>query len=126
MSGGYFNYSNDYLANDIYWNTPNYGEKGFSMSVDARRRNPFEDKQISELIWDVFCLMHSFDWYRSGDNGQDDYMEDVQYFKNKWLGKTRKEITKREIDLSIQELKEELYRTLDVNGLETVDKSVDK
>lgn len=126
MSGGYFNYSNDYLANDIYWHTPNYGEKGFSLSVDARRKNPFEDKQISELIWDVFCLMHSFDWYRSGDTGQEDYMEDVQYFKNKWLGKTRKEITKREIDLSIHELKEELYKTLDVNGLETVDKSVNK
>ena len=114
MSGGYWNYTNDYLANDMFWNTPNYGEKGFSMSADARRKNPFEDKQISELIWDVFCLMHSYDWYVSGDNREEHYREDVVYFKNKWLGKTKVELAKREIDASLLEAKQELYKTFGI------------
>jgi hypothetical protein len=114
MSGGHWNYQNDYLANEIYYLSPNYGDRGFKQSVDARRMNPFEDKQISELIWDAFCLMHSYDWYRSGDTCEDNYREDVKYFKKKWLGKTDVELAKREIDASLLEIKQDLYKTFGI------------
>lgn len=114
MSGGRFNFQNDYLANDIFWESPNYGKKGFDKYASARRRNPFEDKQISELIWDVFCLIHSYDWYYSGDINEDAYLKDIDYFKQKWLSMPEKELIKREIDLSLEEMRVDLYRTLGV------------
>jgi hypothetical protein len=118
MSGGYWNYENDYLASEIYNLSPNYGSRGRELSVEARRRNPFDDKQISELIWDVFCLMHCYDWYRSSDICEEGYREDVKWFKDKWFTKTGQELIKREIDLSLAEMKEDLYKTLGVGSNE--------
>ena len=118
MSGGRFQYQNDNLAHEIFgWHmSPNYGEKGFSQALEARRVNPLEDKQISELVWDVFCLLHSFDWYQSGDICEETYLADVERFKEKWFKKTDAEMTKDEIDKSIEELKNELYKTFNINN----------
>lgn len=113
MSGGAFDYINDRACQGIFqWMTPDYGEYGFSKAKAAREMNPLEDKQLSELCWDMFCLLHSFDWYVSGDTGEDTYAEDVKRFKNKWLYKDADAIKKEEIDKSIEELRERLYKEL--------------
>lgn len=114
MSGGRWNYSNDYLASDMFGEYPTYGEKGFSAYKEARRTNPLLDKQLSELVWDVFVVLHSCDWYRSGDICEEGYLEDVKYFKDKWLNKSAENLVKDEIDKSIDELKEDLYLSLNV------------
>lgn len=115
MSGGAFNYTNDRACQEIFsWMSPDYGEYGFSKAKDARKLNPFEDRQLSELCWDMFCLLHSLDWYKSGDTGEDTYFKDVRYFKDKWIVKGGEAIQKEEIDKSIEELREELYATLTV------------
>ena len=87
MSGGHFDYSNDRCCKEIFgWSfTPDYGDRGISQSEAARKLDPLEDKVISELVWDVFCLLHSFDWYASGDTSEEQYRHDVQRFKKKWL-----------------------------------------
>lgn len=97
---------------------PNYGEKGFSQAMMARKINPMEDKQVSELVWDVFCLLHSLDWYQSADTCEETYREDLAYFKNKWFKKTDKEMSKEEIDKQISELKEDLYKTFGISEIE--------
>ena len=113
MSGGRFGYENDRACHEIFnWMSPDYGEHGFSQAKDARKLNPLKDKQLSELCWDMFCLLHSLDWYQSGDIGEEDYLKDVKYFKNKWLNDAEGIRIKEEIDKSIKELKEELYKEL--------------
>ena len=120
MSGGYWNYRNGGLASDIFgWDlSVHYGDRGFAQSAKARRLNPLEDKLISELVWDVFVLLDSFDYYKSSDTCEEDYRADVERFKNKWM-KISKESTKKIVDEELEFLKEELYRTFQLNAKET-------
>ena len=112
MSGGYWSYRNDYLADEVFgYLYPDYGERGFSQSKQASRLNPMEDQEISEMLWDMFCLMHSFDWYRSGDCSEKTYRADVERFKRKWLGKPNKVRVQRVADRELERVKEEIYRT---------------
>ena len=110
MSGGLWQYDNDTLAQTIYgWDMlPDYGEDGFSQSTKAWKRNPLEDKLMSELVWDVFCVLHSCDWYKSGDTGEDSYREDVERFKERWLTviweDRIKEMVARELETAREEL----------------------
>ena len=88
MSGGYFSYSNDNAAREIfgYGTTISYGlEKLKDESIQAANDNPLEDHEISELVYDVFCLLHSFDWYKESDTDYESYKKDVAFFKDKWL-----------------------------------------
>lgn len=114
MSGGHWNYENDQAARAIFgWNMDvGYGNAGFSQSKYARRNNPLGDKMISELVWDVFCLLHSYDWYESGDICEDTYKHDLKYFKNKWLKVTPNELIQREIDKTLVQARVELMQSL--------------
>ena len=123
MSGGHFNYDNDRLCEDIYGYDmrPNYGERGFSQSAKARRRNPFNDLIISELVYDVFCLLHSFDWYESGDTCEETYLADVERFKEKWLRNLSDAHMKEIVDDEIIRLREKLYNAFNIEGGETIE-----
>lgn len=117
MSGGHFEYSNDRAARDIFgWDCgANYGlgDERYLRSVrGARKVNPLENKILSELVFDVFCVLHSFDWYKSGDTGEEQYKADVKYFTEKWLKTPLNLIQEREIDSAVEELRKELYRTI--------------
>ena len=88
MSGGYFNYSNDNAARDIFGYGPavNYGLKDLQGEAkQVANDNPLEDHEISELVYDVFCLLHSFDYYKESDTSYETYQKDVAFFKDKWL-----------------------------------------
>lgn len=123
MSGGKFDYRNDMLCSDMFGYDLycNYGDEGFNQAKLARRRNPMRDQMISELVWDVFCLMHSLDWALSSDTSMEVYEADVKYFKQKWFKPTNKDLAKREIDAKAEELQEalalfrkELYETFQI------------
>jgi hypothetical protein len=116
MSGGHWNYQNDVIAQDIFgWHmSPNYGERGFKQAALARKSNPLEDKQLSELAWDLFCILHSYDWCACGDTGEEDYRKDVAYLKKKWLKASPEELARREIDTALEETRQELYESLGV------------
>lgn len=116
MSGGHWDYRNDYLAQDIFgWSIyPDYGEAGFSQVRRAMRINPLEDKEVSALLWDIFCLLHSYDWYVSGDTGKEDYQQDLQYFKQKWF-KSRSKRLKEIVEMSCEDLKTELLQMIGEN-----------
>ena len=123
MSGGRWNYNQCNLGYDMFPGCDVcYGlgddekskYRNYTESVKlARKLNPMEDRQLSELVFDVLCLIYSADWYKSGDTCEDIYREDVKFFKEKWL-KVNTDTVKDEICKSIQELKEELYVTFGI------------
>ena len=102
MSGGYFDYRDSGLKYDIF----GYGDEC---------TNVFEDYEISELIWDVFDLIHDFDWYKSGDTSKPTYLKSKQKFKDKWLGNDEDRV-KRVVDTAIEKVRQELYETYGVKG----------
>lgn len=122
MSGGRFDYWNDCVCDAIFGVYPSYGFGNKQMDDDrrlVRRRNPFENKLISELVFDVFCLIHSLAKYKSGDISEDTYLEDVEYFSVKWLHRDYIDLAKNEVEKSIEELRETLFKTFCLQEEET-------
>lgn len=110
MSGGRFNYKQYSIAEEVYGYDMylDYGDDGFSKSRLAAKRNPFEDVEMSEMFWDMLCVLHSLDWYQSGDNCESTYRDDVEYFKKKWFGKTEEDRVKTIVDNAILNMKEDI------------------
>jgi len=120
MSGGYWDYNDTAFASSIFGGLGyciDYGDEGREHSAEARKSNPLEDREFSEMVFDMLCVLHSFDWYKSGDTSEEQYRDDLIKFKNKWLSRSPGARTKMEIDKSISELKDELY---DMFGVESI------
>ena len=100
MSGGKFNYADCNLKSEIFgWN------------CDGKHiPNIFQDREISELVYDILDLIHVFDYYDSGDTGKDKYLQKKSEFKRKWLD-NRGVRVKYIVDHAIEEVKQELYET---------------
>ena len=121
MSGGRWNYTNDVLVHEIlgYYFDVGCGLDGQEHDrylKDAIHGNALADPEISGLVYDIFCLLHSYDWAESGDTDMDAYQKDVEIFKSRWLKKARKDRIKEMIDISTEKLKEDLYQAF---GFET-------
>lgn len=95
MSGGRFNYYNDYLKSEMF----GYG--------GDKPINVMEDDEISELVWDVLNLIHDLDYYQSGDTCRETYIESKKEFKKKWFG-NRSERLEQIVDKKIEQLREEV------------------
>lgn len=111
MSGGYYDYHNDDLGYEIFgYNVSiGYDLANRQKDIDAvRKMNPMEDKLISELVYDVFCLLHSYDWYRSGDCSEESYRKDVDFFKQKWFKTIDEDRIKELIGSELEEAKHNL------------------
>lgn len=115
MSGGRFDYSNDRACREIFgWNIDAmYGEHE-AESCFARRSNPLEDAVISEIAYDLFCVLHSYDWYACGDNCEDTYRADVKRFKDKWIKSMRGKRAKEIVDDELDAVREKLYQAFGV------------
>lgn len=98
MSGGRFDYKDSNLKHEIF---------GWC----DKPSNVFEDKEISELVWDVLDLIHDFNWYTSEKN----YLKAKKAFKDKWLTGDREVRIKEIVEETIEDAKAELYKTF---GLE--------
>ena len=101
MSGGRWQYRDSSLKDDIFGWTD-------------KPRNVFEDKEISELVWDVFDLLHDFDWYASGDTCEETWLKQKNKFKHKWFETPRKDRLKKIIDESAEEYKKAMYKTVGI------------
>ena len=105
MSGGHFEYKDSELKSEMFgWtDTPS---------------NVLEDRELSELTWDLLDVIHVYDWYKSGDTCKETYLKEKDKFKKKWLS-NRGVNVKRIIDEAVNEMKAELYETFirsDNNG----------
>ena len=114
MSGGFWEYDNDRLAETIFgWDMlPDYGDDGFRQAPEAWKKNPLEDKLMSELVWDVFCVLHSYDWYKSSDTCEEDYREDLEIFKSKWLKGITEDRVREMISRELETARAELEKAL--------------
>lgn len=101
MSGGLWDYLDSGLKNEIFGWCDEW-------------HDVLEDREISELVWDVLELLHEFDWYRSGDTGKDTYLDAKKAFKNKWFGGNRGLMIRRIVDDALAETKAELYETFGI------------
>lgn len=104
MSGGRFDYLDSRLKSEIF---------GWA----DKPRNVFEDKEVSQLIWDVFELIHAYDWYKSDDTSEQDYLEEKKRFKDKWL-REDSDRCKTIVDEALAEVKAELYKTFGLYDVE--------
>ena len=93
MSGGSLDYYPRRLSEDLFgWHMNlDYGEDGWKQAEQARRINPLGNHEISEMCWDMLCLLHSYEWHSSGDTCEAQYLEDLDHFKEKWLKRTPKQ-----------------------------------
>ena len=73
-----------------------------------------EDVEISQLVFDIFDLLHSYDWYASGDTTEEDYLEDKDKFKKKWLRNKNynEEVLKELIEEEFENKKQEILKML--------------
>lgn len=101
MSGGRFDYKDSALRTEIF----GWGDK-FT--------NVFEDREISELVWDVLDLVHDFDWYKSGDTCEETWLKKKKEFKQKWFDTLRKDRIKSIVNKAFEESKNELYKTFNI------------
>ena len=113
MSGGQWNYKNDDVCYELFnWDvSPTYGigskeQKRYAKT--AREIDPMEDIELSDLVYDVFCLFHSADWYKSGDNSEETYRKDVEAFKKKWFKNKRSDRLKEYVNAAVEELRDKL------------------
>ena len=104
MSGGVFDYVDLDLRDKIF---------GYRYEKE-KIPNVFEDREISEIIFDILNLIHEFDWYKSGDTGKEKYLNKKSEFKKKWLN-NRGVRVRNVIDKAIKELKDELYETYEIS-----------
>lgn len=107
MSGGWFDYRDAQFKNDVF---------GYSWSDEGwNGRDVLEDRELSEMLFDLLNLMHDFDWYKSADTGEEDYLKAKVGFKNKWLKNPRIRV-QRVIDSAVEDLRQEMYKTYGVDG----------
>lgn len=97
MSGGHFGYLDSSLKIEIF-------------GLTDEPKNVFEDREISEITWDLLNLIHEYDWYKSGDTSKEKYLSEKKKFKNKWFS-NRGVRVRRIVDEALQEVSEELYET---------------
>lgn len=97
MSGGHFNYQDSALKTEMFGWTD-------------KPRNVLEDRELSELAWDLLDVIHAYDWYASGDTSKETYLKAKNEFKKKWLS-NRGVNVRRIVDEAVTELKAELYET---------------
>lgn len=97
MSGGHFNYRDSALKNEMF---------GWA----DRPTNVLEDRELSELAWDLLDVIHAYDWYASADTCKEIYLKEKNKFKKKWLS-NRGVNVRRIVDEAVTELKAELYET---------------
>ncbi len=102
MSGGHFDYKDSSLMFEIF---------GYSDTP----KNVFEDKEISELIYDVLKLIHDYDYYISGDTERETYLKSKAAFKEKWFADKDLRL-RRLLDGAIYDFKKELYESLGIGG----------
>lgn len=117
MSGGSHNYIAYTINGELFEDRIDYHYKNVcdeKIARIVRNLNPMHDRELSELMADVMCLLHALEWYDSCDIGEETYKECVSKFKAKWMHRTENdrlnsyaEDLKSYYEELVEELKEE-------------------
>ena len=88
MSGGSHNYIAYEINAELFENRI---ETHYTNVCDAknariaRNLNPMHDRELSELMADVMCILHALEWYDSCDIREESYKQYINMFKKKWM-----------------------------------------
>jgi hypothetical protein len=88
MSGGSHNYISSTINGALfgYYISSHYENVCDAENARiARNLNPMHDRELSELMADVICLLYGLEWLDSCDIGEETYKECVNKFKAKWM-----------------------------------------
>lgn len=69
----------------------------------------FPDFEIKDLLNDLADLTHDAEWYESGDYNEEQYLESLKSFKNKWFDGNREMRLRGYIDEALERTRIELY-----------------
>lgn len=131
MSGGKYEYIQDRMCEEIYGypcELPRYrnGEKyepyykeSFTLAIS---QNPFHDIELSGLMFDMLYMVHILDFLESGDIGDDTYLEEVAWFKNKWLKPGEEERIKELAYILYEDAHEQVRQTIENYEVKANDK----
>lgn len=117
MSGGSLNYLSDKIEDELFDCNVDVDYINICDDVDgrkARKMNPMHDRELSELMFDVACLLHALEWYKDCDIGEKTYIDCVNKFKKKWMNRTKKDRLNsylEDLKSYYEELVEELKET---------------
>lgn len=106
MYNDYFNYYDRRLREELYG-----GSWG---SEEWTGADPFEDRELSEMICDALDLINYLGKYRGGDDTKS-YFEEKKKFKDKWLKNPRIRV-KHVIDTAVDELRQAMYKTYGIEN----------
>lgn len=71
------------------------------------------DAEMNDLIKDLCEVLHSLEWWQSGDTSESSYREELSRFKAKWFKGDRQERLKGYIDEQIDIVRSQLYSLID-------------
>lgn len=118
MSGGSFGYVGDYIGRNVFNSTVNIHYRNIDSETECRIvriLNPMDDREVSELLYDIACLLHSAEWYKSCDIGEETYRKHLKQFKAKWFNRNdadRIEGYKNDLKIYYESLVAELERSV--------------
>ena len=91
MSGGSLNYLASTMCDSLFGYKTYRDYEMICNNANARiarNLNPMHDRELSELMADVICLLYGLEWFDSCDIGEETYKECVNKFKAKWMHRT--------------------------------------
>jgi len=78
MSGGRFDYFYSKLNELI-------ADIEYDYDLNKKIKLSTEERELKRLLIDLSSLFHDYEWWRSGDYSDDDFIKSFNKFKRKWL-----------------------------------------
>lgn len=104
MSGGYFNYAEDRVAEeyDGQWEDPEINDLFRDLFVGPIGKNGYRTGGLATAL----------DLYKSGDCGEEFYRKEVARFKKKWFKTPRSKRLETYVDHQCETLKQKLLQMI--------------
>jgi len=78
MSGGRFDYFYSKLNEMI-------GDMEYDYDLNKKIKLSAEERILKRFLTDLSSLLRDYEWWKSGDNLEEDFIKSFQKFKRKWL-----------------------------------------
>ena len=78
MSGGRFDYFYSKLNELI-------ADIEYDYDLNKKIKLSTEERKLRKLLIDLSSLSHDYEWWKSGDNSEEDFIKSFNKFKRKWL-----------------------------------------
>ena len=73
-----------------HWDYINYRIEEIANELDPKAKLK-EEREFGRILRDVAELLHSAEWWKSGDTSEESFIEEWKKFKEKWLKKKQED-----------------------------------